>query len=186
MSDKVSSHLSKNRIKTYVLISLFTAIIAVCSFITVPAAVPFTLQTLGIFTALSVLGGKRGTVCTVLYILLGILGIPVFSGFSAGLGHLLGATGGYIIGFIFLSLCYLIITAVFGNKFTVKAVGLVSGLLICYLFGTLWYMAVYLKTLTTDAFISTLSVCVLPFIIPDLIKIALALFIDRKIPNTVR
>ncbi len=186
MSDKVSSHLSKNRIKTYVLISLFTAIIAVCSFITVPAAVPFTLQTLGIFTALSVLGGKRGTVCTVLYILLGILGIPVFSGFSAGLGHLLGATGGYIIGFIFLSLTYLIITAVFGNKFTVKAVGLVSGLLICYLFGTLWYMAVYLKTLTTDAFISTLSVCVLPFIIPDLIKIALALFIDRKIPNTVR
>lgn len=186
MSDKVSSHLSKNRIKTYVLISLFTAIIAVCSFITVPAAVPFTLQTLGIFTALSVLGGKRGSVCTVLYILLGILGIPVFSGFSAGLGHLLGATGGYIIGFIFLSLTYLIITAVFGNKFTVKAVGLVSGLLICYLFGTLWYMAVYLKTLTTDAFISTLSVCVLPFIIPDLIKIALALFIDRKIPNTVR
>lgn len=186
MSDKVSSHLSKNRIKTYVLISLFTAIIAVCSFITVPAAVPFTLQTLGIFTALSVLGGKRGTVCTVLYILLGILGIPVFSGFSAGLGHLLGATGGYIIGFIFLSLTYLIITAVFGNKFTVKAVGLVSGLLICYLFGTLWYMAVYLKTLTTDAFISTLSVCVLPFIIPDLIKIALALFIDRKIPNTIR
>lgn len=186
MSDKVSSHLSKNRIKTYVLISLFTAIIAVCSFITVPAAVPFTLQTLGIFTALSVLGGKRGTVCTVLYILLGILGIPVFSGFSAGLGHLLGATGGYIIGFIFLSLTYLIITAVFGNKFTVKAVGLVSGLLICYLFGTLWYMAVYLKTLTTDAFISTLSVCVLPFIIPDLIKIALSLFIDRKIPNTVR
>lgn len=186
MSDKVSSHLSKNRIKTYVLISLFTAIIAVCSFITVPAAVPFTLQTLGIFTALSVLGGKRGTVCTVLYILLGILGIPVFSGFSAGLGHLLGATGGYIIGFIFLSLTYLIITAVLGNKFTVKAVGLVSGLLICYLFGTLWYTAVYLKTLTTDAFISTLSVCVLPFIIPDLIKIALALFIDRKIPNAVR
>lgn len=186
MSDKVSSHLSKNRIKTYVLISLFTAIIAVCSFITVPAVVPFTLQTLGIFTALSVLGGKRGTVCTVLYILLGILGIPVFSGFSAGLGHLLGATGGYIIGFIFLSLTYLIITAVFGNKFTVKAVGLVSGLLVCYLFGTLWYMLVYLKTLNTDAFISTLSVCVLPFIIPDLIKIALALFIDRKIPNTIR
>ena len=186
MSDKVSSHLSKNSIKTYVLISLFTAIIAVCSFITVPAAVPFTLQTLGIFTALSVLGGKRGTVCTVLYILLGILGIPVFSGFSAGLGHLFGATGGYIIGFIFLSLCYLIITAVFGNKFTVKAVGLVSGLLVCYLFGTLWYMLVYLKTLNTDAFISTLSVCVLPFIIPDLIKIALALFIDRKIPNTIR
>lgn len=186
MSDKVSSHLSKNRIKTYVLISLFTAIIAVCSFITVPAAVPFTLQTLGIFTSLAVLGGKRGTLCTALYILLGILGIPVFSGFSAGLGHLLGATGGYIIGFIFLSLCYLIITAVFGNKLTVKAVGLVSGLLICYLFGTLWYMLVYLKTLNTDAFISTLSVCVLPFIIPDLIKIALALFIDRKIPNTVK
>ncbi len=186
MSDKASSYLSKNRIKTYVLISLFTAIIAVCSFITVPAAVPFTLQTLGIFTSLSVLGGKRGTVCTLLYILLGVLGIPVFSGFSAGLGHLLGATGGYIIGFIFLSLCYLIITTIFGNTVTAKAIGLVSGLLICYLFGTLWYMSVYLKTFNTDAFISTLSVCVLPFIIPDFIKIALALILDRKIPNTVR
>lgn len=186
MSDNVSFNSSKNRIKTYVLISLFTAIIAVCSFITVPAPVPFTLQTFGIFVSLAVLGGKRGIACTFLYILSGVLGIPVFSGFSAGLGHLTGATGGYIIGFIFLSLCYLIITTVFGNKVTAKAIGLISGLLVCYLFGTLWYMFFYLKTFNAEAFISTLSVCVFPFIIPDFIKIASALLIDRKIPNTIR
>ncbi len=186
MSDKVSSHPSKNRIQTYVLISLFTAIIAVCSFITIPATVPFTLQTLGIFTSLTVLGGKRGTICTTLYILLGVSGVPVFSGFSAGLGHLLGATGGYIIGFIFLSLCYLIITNVFGNKTFIKAIGLFSGLFICYIFGTLWYMLVYLKTVDSSAFISTLSICVLPFIIPDFIKVALALLIDKKIPKSIK
>ena len=186
MSDKASFHSSKIRINNYVLISLFTAIIAICSFISIPSVIPFTLQTLGIFTSLTVLGGKRGTLCTILYIVLGIVGVPVFSGFSAGLGHILGATGGYITGFIFLSLCYLLVTKLLGNTTKFKALGLISGLFICYLFGTLWYMAVYLKTWNTESFLSTISVCVLPFIIPDSIKITLALLIDRKLPSKIR
>lgn len=186
MSDKASSNSSKNRIKNYVLISLFTAIIAVCSFITIPSVIPFTLQTLGIFTSLTVLGGKRGTVCTILYIILGIVGIPVFSGFSAGLGHLSGATGGYILGFILLDLCYLFVTNLLGSSLKVKALGLASGLLICYIFGTFWYMLIFLKTTDIQSFFSTTTICVLPFIIPDSIKILLALLIDSKLPSDIR
>lgn len=186
MSDKARSHSSKNRIKLSVLISLFTAIIAVCSFITVPAAVPFTLQTLGIFSTLTVLGGKRGTLCIVLYVFTGLVGLPVFSGFSGGLGHLTGATGGYISGFIFCGLCYWIITKIFGTKTVVKFAGLLTGLVICYLFGTLWYTTVHLEALNLTTFVSAAKICVLPFIIPDLLKIAVALITDRKIPETIR
>ena len=186
MSDKVRSDSSKNRIKRSVLVSLFTAIIAICSFISVPSAVPFTLQTLGIFTALTVLGGKLGTICIALYIFIGLVGVPVFSGFGAGIGHLTGATGGFILGFIICGFCYWIITKILGNKTVIKAVGLVSGLLLCYIFGTLWYTAFYLKAFNPNDFLTTLKICVLPFIIPDLIKLGVAIIIDKKLSQTIR
>ena len=186
MSDKVRSDSSKNRIKRSVLVSLFTAIIAICSFISVPSAVPFTLQTLGIFTALTVLGGKLGTICIALYIFIGLVGVPVFSGFGAGIGHLTGATGGFILGFIICGFCYWIITKIFGNKTVIKAVGLVAGLLLCYVFGTLWYTAFHLKAFNPGDFLTTLKICVLPFIIPDLIKLGAAIIIDKKLSQTIR
>ena len=186
MSDKVRSNSSKNRIKSIVLVSLFTAIIAVCSFVSVPSAVPFTLQTLGIFTSLTVLGGKRGTICIALYIFIGLVGIPVFSGFGAGLGHLTGATGGFILGFIICGFCYWIITKIFGNKTITKAIGLLTGLLMCYSFGTLWYTVFSFGTINPNVLLTTLKVCVLPFIIPDFLKLGIALIIDKKLSQTIR
>lgn len=85
-------------------IALFAVLMAVCSWISIPAVVPFTLQTFGVFVAVSVLGGKRGTLAVVLYLLMGVVGLPVFAGFSGGLGVLLGSTGGYIVGFVFTAL----------------------------------------------------------------------------------
>ena len=82
-------------------IALFAVIIAVCSWISIPAAVPFTLQTFAVFTAVGVLGGKRGTLCVLVYLLLGAFGVPVFAGFSGGLGAVFGMTGGYLFGFFF-------------------------------------------------------------------------------------
>ena len=186
MSDKVRSDSSKNRIKRSVLVSLFTAIIAICSFISVPSAVPFTLQTLGIFTSLTVLGGKRGTICIALYIFIGLVGIPVFSGFGAGLGHLTGATGGFILGFIICGFCYWIITKIFDNKAITKAIGLLTGLLMCYIFGTLWYTVFSFGTINPNVLLTTLKVCVLPFIIPDFLKLGIALIIDKKLSQTIR
>ncbi len=176
----------QNKLKTYVLISLFSAIIAVLSFISIPAPVPFTLQTLGVFCALAVLGGKSGFISIILYIFLGIIGLPVFSHFSGGIGHLLGATGGYIIGFIPLALIYLLFTEKIGKSIKVKAIGLIAGLFVCYLTGTLWYTYKYVGVINLESFLSSLSVCVLPFLVPDLIKIFCALLINKKLHKLIK
>ena len=88
--------------KTYdmVYIGIFTVLIAVCSWISIPAAVPFTLQTFGVFMAVEVLGGKRGTMAVLVYILMGAVGLPVFAGFQGGIGIIFNTTGGYIVGFL--------------------------------------------------------------------------------------
>lgn len=180
LSDK-KRRFSNSKLKNTVLISLFTAVIAACSLITLPFPVPFTLQTLGIFSALLILGGRNGTIAIAIYIAVGITGIPVFSGFSAGVGHLMGATGGYVIGFLLTAIAYWLITAIFGNKTKVKLCGLLSGLILCYVAGVIWYAAVYLRDTSLSAVTSALTVGVVPFIIPDIIKLSLAIFIDRRL-----
>lgn len=180
LSDK-KRKISNSKLKNTILISLFTAIIAACSLITLPFPVPFTLQTLGVFSALLILGGRNGTIAIALYIAVGLTGIPVFSGFSAGIGHLMGATGGYVIGFLLTAIAYWLITAIFGNKTTVKLCGLLSGLILCYTAGVIWYAAVYLRDTSLSAVTSALTIGVVPFIIPDIIKLTLAIFIDRKL-----
>lgn len=170
-------------IKDCILISLFSAIIAVSSLIHIPSPVPLTLQTLAIFCALVILGGKKGTVAIILYIFLGIIGLPVFSGFSGGVGHLLGATGGYVFGFVLTGIIFQIAT--FKNKNSTKRqiIGLAAGLLSCYLVGTLWYAAVYIGDITLQTIASATVVCVLPFVIPDAIKLIAAILIGKKLKN---
>lgn len=167
-------------------IALFAALMAVCSWISIPAAVPFTLQTFAIFCAVGLLGGKRGTIAVVVYILLGLVGVPVFAGFSGGVGVLFGSTGGYIIGFVFSALLYWVITKVFGNKTVIMFFAMVAGLLVCYVFGTAWFMVVYTRNSGPIGVAAALSMCVVPFIIPDLIKIALALFITKRVSPHVK
>ena len=96
--------------KEIALIALFVALTAVCAWITIPMPAPlapFTLQTFAVFTALGILGLKDGLTAIIVYCLLGIVGLPVFAGMKGGVGVLLGTTGGYIIGFIFLSLIHI-------------------------------------------------------------------------------
>ena len=87
-------------------IALMSALIAVCAWINIPLTVPFTLQLLGVFLALRLLGGRDGTLCIALYILLGAVGLPVFANFSAGISALIGPTGGYILGFLLMGVLY--------------------------------------------------------------------------------
>ena len=129
--------------KDMALIALFAAVITVCSWISVPAAVPFTLQTFAVFTAALLLGGRRGLWAVVLYIFLGAVGLPVFSGFRGGFGALLGPTGGYILGFILSVLVIWAVTARAGNSPWVQLLGMVLALAVCYAFGTAWFMVVY-------------------------------------------
>lgn len=84
--------------KTYDMayIAVFTVLIAICSWISIPMTVPFTLQTFAVFLSVSILGGRRGTMAVLVYVLLGAVGIPVFAGFTGGPGIILNTTGGYI------------------------------------------------------------------------------------------
>ncbi|ADL35907.1 BioY family protein [Butyrivibrio proteoclasticus B316] len=181
--DNVKSQRLQNGTKTLDIVycAIGVALIAVCSWITVPMTVPFTLQTLAVFAVLLLLGGERGTIATLVYVLMGAIGIPVFAGFSGGLGILLGSTGGYIIGFIFIGLIYMVMTKVFGKKLHIEIIALVLGLIVCYAFGTGWFMYVYMKSSGPVGLLTVLSWCVFPFIIPDLAKMAVAVIISRRV-----
>lgn len=169
-----------------VYIAFGAVLIAICSWISIPTAVPFTMQTFAIFFVLSAFGGKRGTVAIILYILLGVVGIPVFSQFTAGIGILLGSTGGYIVGFIFMGLIYWLLVCLFGKKLWVEVLAMVIGLAVCYAFGTVWFMIVYAGSNGPVGLAMVLSWCVIPFIIPDLIKLGLALTLARRLSPVLK
>lgn len=167
------------------LIALFAALSVVCSWISVPFAVPFTLQTFAVFMAVGVLGTKKGTLSVFVYIMLGAVGLPVFAGFKGGVSALLGATGGYILGFIFSSLITGFIIDKFGSKIRVRAIAMGIGMLVCYAFGTAWFMFVYAKNTGPVSLYSALSMCVIPFVVPDALKIVAAAMISSRINNII-
>ena len=169
-----------------VYIALGTVLITICSWIQIPMTVPFTLQTFAVFSVLLILGGKRGTLSIIVYVLMGMIGIPVFSGFSGGIGFILGNTGGYIIGFIFIGLIYALATKLFGKKLYVEITALVIGLSICYAFGTVWFMYLYMKNTGSIGFVTVLTWCVFPFIIPDMAKMAIAIMVSRRARKVIK
>lgn len=171
------------RTKTLDLVYMAVAvvIITICSWISIPTVVPFTMQTFAVFFVLSFLGGKRGTAVIAIYLLLGTIGVPVFAEFTAGIGIVLGTTGGYLVGFIFIGLIYWLAERIFGKKLWVEIVALALGLIALYAFGTAWYMIVYARTTEAIGLLTALTWCVFPFIIPDLIKLGLALLLARRI-----
>lgn len=177
---------TKLTVRDMAYIAMFAVIMAVCSWISVPYVVPFTLQTFGVFLAVGVLGGKRGTLAVLIYILLGCVGLPVFAGFSGGIGVILGSTGGYIVGFLFTALVMWALEKMPGNRTVVSILSMVLGLIVCYAFGTLWFMLVYARTTGPVGLWTALGWCVFPYIIPDLVKIALALVLQKRLRAAIR
>ncbi len=188
ITENVGAEVTKSKITTKELVftALMAVIIAVCSWISIPTTVPFTLQTFGVFMAVGLLGGKKGTISVLVYILLGAVGVPVFAGFSSGIGVLFGTTGGYIVGFLLSGLVYWAMTAAFGEKFPIMIIAMVLGLLVCYAFGTDWFMIVYAKNTAPIGLMTALGWCVFPFIIPDCIKIALAVVLTKQLKKYVK
>ena len=109
----------------------------------------------------------------------------MFAGMQGGLGVLFGSTGGYIVGFLFAGLIYWGITGFFGEKLWVQVLAMGVGLLSCYFFGTVWFMAVYIKTKGAVELLTVLGWCVFPFIIPDCIKIGIAVATGNQIRKQV-
>ncbi len=172
-----------NKLKTIdiVHIALFVALMAICSWISIPATVPFTMQTFGVYMVVLMLGGYKGTLAILVYILLGAIGIPVFAGFTGGLGSLFGTSGGYIIGFLFSGLSMWLIERYLGHSSIVQIISMLVGLMVCYGFGTVWFMFVYGDV----SLWVVLGWCVFPFIIPDLMKIALAFVLSNRLKKFV-
>lgn len=166
-----------NRSRTYdvAYIGIFTALITICSWISIPTAIPFTLQTFAVFLSVSILGGKRGTLAVVVYVLLGAVGVPVFAEFTGGIGIIMNNTGGYIIGFIFAALVMWLTERILGRELWARGIAMVLGLIVCYAFGTAWFMLVYMRDSGAVGLSTVLGWCVIPYIIPDALKIALAL-----------
>lgn len=155
-----------------VITAVFSALIAVFSMLSIPTplGIPLTLQTFIISLAGFSLGCVKGTVSVIVYIAVGALGIPVFSGFQGGIGALFGMTGGFIFGFIpFVLLCGL------GNSRKTKLLYSLIGLIICHLCGILWF-SVYSESIVT-AFLTAS----LPYILKDVVSVVGAMFVSEKI-----
>lgn len=182
------SNSSKLEIKKIVLIALMTATICVISpfSIVVPASpVPISLATFAIYLAVILLGCKDGVLSVFIYVLLGFAGVPVFTAFTGGVAKVLGPTGGYIIGYVFLA----VVEGVFvdwarmrtmGASYTraIIFVGMLLGTIVLYIFGTFWLAKQSGMTLVAAFFAA-----VVPFVIGDIVKMILALFVGNKIRN---
>lgn len=156
--------------------ALFAALIAICAWISVPVFdIAFTLQTFAVFLTLGLLGGKSGSVAIAIYLLLGAAGMPVFSGFRGGIGALAGVTGGYLWGFLAAALVYRALEQ-FG-----KLPAMIAGQLVCYLCGSVWFLLY-----TGGGLFLILLRCVVPYLLPDAAKIALAYVLTRRLGRHIR
>ncbi len=150
-------------------IALCCALLAVCAWIAVPFEPPFTLQTFAVFLCVGLLGGKHAFVAVLCYLVLGAAGVPVFSGFRGGVAQLVGPTGGYLIGF----LAAVLITGYLPKKLPLF-VRMLFGLTTCYALGTAWYCLFYLENAGTGGIWAAILRNVVPFVLPDLVKLFLA------------
>ena len=157
------------------MIGLMTAILCIMgpmSLVIPISPVPISLTNLAIYLAVILLGMRRGTIVTLVYLFIGFVGVPVFSAFTAGPGKLIGPTGGYLIGFIFLALIAGYAVDRFPGKIGWTALGMAIGTLVLYILGTAWLA--YSAGMT---FSQALFAGVIPFVLGDAIKIALAIMI---------
>ena len=188
---------TKNRAFIYdmVLISISAALITVCSWISIPLGpVPFTLQTLGILAVMLTTGGRRGTIAILVYLALGAVGVPVFAGFKGGIASFAGPTGGFLIGFLASALVYWLLEKLFLKKLMTTPVktwvfGMLAFLIfevIMYIVGVIWFMTVYAAQTGPVGLATVMSWCVIPFIIPDIVKMAVAVLIGERASKLIR
>ncbi|WP_270376837.1 biotin transporter BioY [Mediterraneibacter faecis] len=169
----------KIRTKQMVLIALMTAVTCVLGPLSIPlpfSPVPISLTNFAIFLAIFVLGMKSGTISFIIYLLLGAVGVPVFSSFRGGFQVLAGPTGGYLIGFIFLALIMGFALDHFDRKLVPTIIGMIIGMVVCYAFGTVW-----LAKLLSLSFKEGLMMGVIPYLPGDAAKIIIAAIVGPKL-----
>lgn len=161
---------NKRRVHDLAVIAIMAAVTCILAPLSIPIGpVPISLTNLAVFFSLYLLGWKRGSLSLLVYLLVGLAGLPVFSGFTGGPAKLLGPTGGYIVGFLPMALISGLIIEK-ANTPVLQFLGMLLGTAVCYTLGTLWFCSV-----TDSALIPALSLCVYPFLPLDLAKMLLAL-----------
>ena len=161
------------------LIAVMAAITCILGPLSIPipfSPVPISLTNLAIYLTVCLLGWKFGTISYLIYLLIGIAGLPVFSGFSSGFAKLLGPTGGYLIGFIPMAIIAGIVIDKYTEKWLLCLLAMIVGTIVCYALGTAW-LAYEAKM----DMMAALWAGVIPFIPGDLVKMALAILIAPKI-----
>jgi len=174
---KNSNSINKSKISQMASIGVMTAVICILGPLSIPiGVVPISFTNLAIYITLYTLGMKKGTMSFFIYLMVGFMGIPVFSNYRGGPSILLGPTGGYLIGFIFMALIAGYFIDRFFNNFFLCIIGMILGTAVCYIFGTGWLA--YQANITAS---EALAVGVIPFIPGDLAKIIISAFIGPKI-----
>ncbi len=189
----------KKKTKSYVrdicYIGVFCAVLVVCSYIALPLGeISFTLQTMAVCLCAALLGWKRGAICVLCYILLGVCGVPVFSGFKNFYALIASASAGYVVGFVFTAIIVGAAADAFrgrwaGKRTAFRAVAMISamvlGVAVCYFFGTAWFMFIYKGTASGENLQLALTLCVYPFILPDILKIALSYLLYERLKRRI-
>ena len=161
--------------------ALCAALLCLCSWIAIPLpGISITMQTFGICFTLQLLEGSRGTLTILAYLLLGCVGLPVFTGFQGGFGVLLGPTGGYLFGFLVVALIFWVT-----ESRIPRHVSIFLGLLGCYICGTCWYTIGYLHA-GIQGIPAALLTCVVPYIIPDVVKAVLAFHLYKHLRQHIQ
>ncbi len=169
-------------IRKTAIIGILAALICIFSPLSLPAgAIPISLSTLAIYIVSSSVNKKYSVAAVAVYILIGAVGLPVFSSFTGGLQCITGYTGGYIVGYIPCALIIGILTDRFENSRIIYPLSMIAGTAVCYLCGTLWYMH-RAECGLAEAF----AICVIPFIPGDIIKIAAASFIGLTLKKRIK
>ena len=176
MNQEPTAALRRSRTYYMATAALMTAVTCVLAPMSIPIGpVPISLTNLAIYLSLYLLGWKWGTVSYLVYLLVGAAGVPVFSGFTGGLGILLGNTGGYLVGFLPMALIAGWVID-HSRRRWIHLIGMAAGTAVCYAFGTAWFC--FVGNVTP---LAALSACVFPFIPVDLIKMGIALTVGPMI-----
>lgn len=183
---KRGKKLARSAAKSIAQTALGVALITVCAWVTIPVfAIPFTLQTFAVAFVGALLGWKKGTAAVAVYVLMGLIGVPVFSGFKSGVAALAGPTGGYIVGFVFLALfpalANLLPVTKTAKRCAISYLFMVIGLAVCYAFGTAWFVMMY------DCSVGyALMLCVVPYLAADFIKLAVAALLSVRLQKYLK
>ena len=163
--------------KHLALIGVMSAVLCILGPLALPIGpVPISLGSFAVYLTVYILGMKKGTISICIYILLGLVGIPVFSSFSGGVGKVMGPTGGYIVGYILLALIFGFFIDKWKTNYGFIALGMVLGTIALYLLGTLW-----LAYQAEMSFQAALAAGVLPFIAGDIIKMIVAGLVGEQV-----